>query len=329
MKDKQSMKIDDKMLLVNQKIEEFLLTDDSFMNEIMKWQLRSKGKQLRPRLMLMSASFGSWKDRLIEFAAALEILHMASLVHDDIVDDAQQRRGKDSVQYRFGRNAAVYAGDYMVFCVLSKFSYLPSRQQCEVYRSLSNLCKGELMQYENLYNVHLTEEKYIQQIQGKTATLFQIACSIGSIESGCKDSVVESLAEFGKNFGIMFQLQDDLLDCVGAKNMGKRTESDIGLGVYTLPLVHALNDPIARPQLKVLLEEYRNKQQDDVYHKIQNWVIKAGGVEYTIERLKNFREWAIRAIEPLPNIEEKTMLINLSDAICNNAVYIAEQSVAI
>ncbi len=319
--------IDDKMRLVNQKIESFLLTNDSFMNEVMEWQLRSRGKQLRPKLLLLAAAFGKWKDSIAEVAAALEILHMASLVHDDIVDDAQQRRGNDSVQFRFGRNVAVYAGDYMVFCVLSKLSYLPSKQQCDMYRSLSNLCKGELMQYENLHNLQLTEDQYFQQIQGKTATLFQVACSAGAIEGGCKEPVVEALAEFGRHFGIMFQLQDDLLDCIGAQ-MGKPTKTDVGLGVYTLPIIYALNNSSQGMRLKELLEEYRNTRRDDIYVEIQDVIVEAGGVQYAVECMRALREGAIKAIDVLPNNKKKENLMAFFDSIYNKTLQVVDNSVA-
>lgn len=308
--------INEKMTLVNERMDSILDTDDPFMREIMDWILASRGKQLRPRLVLLSSSFGTWNESIIELAASLEVLHMASLVHDDIVDDSPTRRGRDSVYKRFGKHAAVYAGDYMVFAILSHLNHLAPTRLFHVYKMLNKMCNGELSQYENLFNTALTEEAYYKQIEGKTATLFQIACSVGASESGCDDQTIESLSDYGLNFGMMFQIQDDLLDVLGAKTMGKPTDSDIYAGIYTLPVIYALQHESNSGQLLHMLNDYHSNADKKLYEQIIATIYKTGGIEYSINRMFYYKNCAEHSISNLADTDEKSEMIRILDQIC-------------
>lgn len=319
--------LSEKMDRVNREIDRLLQTRDPLMAEVMAWLLSRRGKQLRPAMMLLSAAFGRWNECLIEFAAALEIMHMASLVHDDVVDDAKERRGVESVQSRYGKNVAVYAGDFMIFSVLSNLSFTPTKRQADYFRSLSNLCEGELLQYENLHNTELTKEDYLRRIQGKTATLFELACRVGAMESGCDKLMQQALVAYGNAFGCLFQIQDDLMDFLGASHMGKQTETDLSEGIYSLPVIFTLDSAKGKTQLRPLLQEFQETSDPEVLSAVCRLVEEGEGVVRAVEVLREYKDKAQAALVDLPDIPERMCLWSLAEMVCAGVLSLWEQRV--
>lgn len=245
----------------NLRIEEMLYSDDENMNEVMRWVLAEKGKQLRPRFLIASASLKSKSIDVTEYAAMVEILHTATLVHDDVIDDSPMRRGRESVYKKFGTKLAVYAGDYMLFSVFGKTKIEPSLAHRRMYKALVSVCQGELGQNASLSDLNVTEDRYLKNINGKTAALFRLACELGGSASGMREKYIGKISRFGECYGMMFQICDDLLDYgFGVTQIGKPTNIDIVDGVYTLPLIYAMEDSGISSRVQQLIEETKNKR---------------------------------------------------------------------
>jgi len=308
----------EKMSQVNRKIDSFLSTDDPLMSKVMEWILRRRGKQLRPAIMLLSASFGTWHNRVIDMAAALEIIHTASLVHDDIIDEAGERRGQESVQSRFGKNVAVYAGDFMILSALSNLSSIPTKRQAGYFRSLSEMCRGELLQYENLHNINLTKEDYLRRIHGKTGSLFHLACWMGAEECECTPEIAEALQNFGTSFGYLFQLQDDIMDFVNAAHMGKPTGSDLKDGIYSLPVIFALDAPKTRNALRRLLSRYKAHPDESTLLTIHKIIQQTNALQRSMQVMIEYADEATAALQVLPATAERDCFISLTTNLCEN-----------
>lgn len=267
--------------------------------------LNSSGKLIRPRLLLLCAALGpSWKKlqkRLCILAAMVELTHLASLIHDDIIDEAKYRRGQLSIQSKYGKSAAVYAGDFL----MSRIYYYEAIEHLnESAAVLSNaveqMCCGEIGQALCQFKETITIEEYFCNIKGKTAALFKTACHIGATEAGCTKDIVKKLETFGENLGIMFQLRDDLLDFTSdsmdiiLKEIGKETHKDFKNGIYTMPVIMAMKHPTAKKTLLPLVHENSSRAlTTEEIKKMETYVITYGGIEDTyneIRRLANINK---------------------------------------
>ena len=208
----------------------------------------SRGKRLRPRLLLMASRYGSEfqgsRSRLCRLGALVELVHMASLIHDDIVDDAPLRRGMPTTQSKYGKDMAVYAGDLILSRIVqSLFRDGFMRVGAYFGDTVEAMCLGELGQMEYRGREDITVDQYMSNIYGKTAALCRLACVAGAVESGCSDEVTSQLEQLGINFGYMFQIRDDLLDFISTSaEEGKPTQVDFREGIYTLPVIYAMQD---------------------------------------------------------------------------------------
>lgn len=302
---------------VNRHIKRLLKSDNAKMQEVMDWVLQEKGKQLRPKLVLLSSKFGKSQNDATEFAAILEIVHMASLVHDDVIDEADTRRGKLSVQKKFGKNMAVYAGDYMIFAAFGSGNLEYNEDFRKLYKTMNQICYGELGQNEWLYNMDISVEEYIRNITGKTASMFQLACEVGGIIGEADKETAKNLADYGKYFGILFQIQDDLLDYRSdEKTIGKPIYQDFANGIYTLPILFALKDVELKRRLLKMKSQIEGKgitkmQCDELTEIIQS----ANGFEKCYEKAREYYDLAKKALESLPEQDEKEYLQMLIDNI--------------
>ncbi len=257
----------------------------------------ASGKMIRPWLLLQCSSFGPYagerKDRLAMLAAMVELTHQASLIHDDIIDEAPYRRGKLSLQKQYGKHAAVYAGDFL----MSRIYYYEAKEKLNeaamiLSETVEHMCEGEIGQELCRYREDATQEEYLRNIEGKTAALFRSACRIGAMEAGCTPEVIEKLSEFGKNLGIMFQLRDDLIDFLSdSREEGKETHKDFRDGIYTMPVLKAMQEETCRQELLPLMR--RSLEQDltpsEIAH-MEETVIRYGGVDATRSQIRSIQE---------------------------------------
>lgn len=285
---------------------------------ILKYVLKQKGKKIRPLLVLLSAKLvGNINDRTYTAAILVELLHTATLIHDDVVDDAKIRRGIASINAVWKNKAAVLIGDYLLSKGLlvslenDEFEFLKITSE-----AVKRMSEGELLQIQRSRKFDATEETYFEIISYKTASLIKTCCKLGAFSATNNKEYIEKLATFGENLGIAFQLRDDLLDYMGRKKLlGKSIGNDIKEKKFTLPLLYSLNHAPKNVSYEIikLIKGNSVKKFSSVY----NFVNSYGGIEHTNEKTKYYCELARENLKIFKNSEAKTALNNLIDFISN------------
>jgi len=276
------------------------------------------GKMLRPAFLLLSAKFGEYdSDKMHNLAAAIEMMHMATLIHDDVVDESKLRRGIETIQHKYSKEYAVYIGDFLFcqcFIMLSEVGYSTEILR-EISKAISKICMGEIRQYNIRYARNTSLKKYIKIISGKTAALFAISFYAGSKESKCSEKTSKLLGRVGYYIGMAFQIIDDLLDYSGdTKKLGKNAQSDLIKGYYTLPLIYAMADD-AEHRISVILEK-SSLSNDDVTN-IIILVNKYKGIEKAQNLADKYTKKAFDFIEKLPECESKAIIKDITQKLLN------------
>ena len=274
--------------------------------------LESGGKMVRPAYLIL---FSMWnenrnKEEVHAVAAALELLHVATLLHDDVIDEADTRRGQETISARFGNRVAIYAGDYLLtvcYQLLSKYS--PDLAGIQLPTDgMMRVVEGELLQMEESYKTDVTVQDYLKRIDGKTAQLFMLSCMMGERFSGMGE--LERDRHIGNSIGMAFQLLDDILDYeVSSSEFGKPVLEDVAQGVYTMPLIASLQK--CEKELLPLLEKKNQLTAPDRLA-IQKLVVNAGGVETAKDFASKYTMKAIHQIEKLPEANAKSMLLEIT-----------------
>ena len=277
--------------------------------------LESGGKMVRPAYLIL---FSMWnenrnKEEVHAVAAALELLHVATLLHDDVIDEADTRRGQETISARFGNRVAIYAGDYLLtvcYQLLSKYS--PDLAGIQLPTDgMMRVVEGELSQMEESYKTDVTIQDYLKRIDGKTAQLFMLSCMMGERFSGMGE--LERARHIGNSIGMAFQLLDDILDYeVSSSEFGKPVLEDVAQGIYTMPLIASL--PKCEKELLPLLEKKNQLTAPDRLA-IQKLVVNAGGVETAKDFASKYTMKAIHQIEKLPEADVKSMLLKITSQL--------------
>ena len=284
----------------------------ALLDRIMQYIVKRKGKQLRPMFVLLSAKLGGEITETSYRAASLvELLHTATLVHDDVVDESMERRGFFSINALWKNKIAVLVGDYL----LSKGLLLSlNNKDHEVLRLLSEavrqMSEGELLQIEKSRNLNLNEEVYYEIINGKTASLLASACAAGACSTFSDEASVEKMRVFGQKVGMAFQIKDDLFDYSNA-DIGKPTGNDIKEKKLTLPLIYTLNNcpaDIKRKIIRIIKNE--NTQKEKVAYVI-SLVEQYGGIEYANKKMNAFRDEALALLHEFPQTQVRDALEEL------------------
>ncbi|MBW0159762.1 MAG: polyprenyl synthetase family protein [Sediminibacterium sp. Gen4] len=273
----------------------------ALLDRIMQYIVKRKGKQLRPMFVLLSARLGGEvNDSTYRAASLVELLHTATLVHDDVVDDAMERRGFFSINALWKNKIAVLVGDYL----LSKGLLLSlNNKDHEVLSILSEavrlMSEGELLQIEKARKLNLKESIYYEIINGKTASLLASACAAGASTTFTDQQDVEKMRLFGEKVGMAFQIKDDLFD-YGSEDVGKPTGNDIKEKKLTLPLIYTLNQCTADVRRKIIyIIKNENTQKDKVKFVIDS-VIATGGIAYATQKMFAFRDEALEILHQFP-----------------------------
>ncbi|HEY5560944.1 MAG TPA: polyprenyl synthetase family protein [Clostridiaceae bacterium] len=270
------------------------------------------GKQLRPAFLIIAARFGEFnKEEIYPLAAVIEMLHMGTLVHDDIIDDSMLRRGIETVQAKLGKEYAVYIGDFL-FCrcfkILSEHSSLKSINIDS--NTMSRMCMGEIGQFSSKFNQQVSVNKYLKRISSKTAELFSLSFYTGAVESKCSNKLSRDLSKIGHNIGMAFQIIDDILDFTGdEKVIGKPKGNDIKQGIYTLPLIYVLQKESLR--LSPILS--KNSFDEIDINNIVNIVKELGGIEKSRALAVRYTERSFDLINTLPSCESKNLLLKITE----------------
>jgi heptaprenyl diphosphate synthase len=274
-------------------------SDDPFLGDVASHLVKAGGKRLRPALTLCTGyavhGLGPAPDDVITGAVAVELVHLGSLYHDDVIDEAATRRGVPSVNARWSNIVAILAGDYLLARASELAASLGAPVAGLLAGTIGELCRGQVLELQHLFDVDRTEERYFSAISGKTAALFATACRIGGMVSGLEGASLDSITEFGRHVGVCFQIVDDVLDVTGSDaSLGKPAGNDLLEGVYTLPVILAL----ARiPELRDLLGRKLDDAQLDEARRL---AASDGAVDAALDAA---REQAARADKVLAATE--------------------------
>lgn len=288
---------------------------DSFVRNPIFEMIEAGGKMLRPSLLILSSKFGNYDSkRVLPIAAAIELLHTATLIHDDIIDNSQIRRGMESIQSKIGKDAAVYAGDY----IIARSFMLINEQYDEsmihnLSKKISQICIGELKQYRFRYNSNISIYDYIKIVSAKTAALFSLSMYIGAYLGDLEEKNARIFGLTGLRVGIAYQIIDDCLDYCGTDaTILKSSHNDLKQGFYTLPLICALQND-KKGSLKSLIET-TNFNSNDTY-KVYNLVIEKNGVEDAKKIAQKYTEKAFDALKRLPECESRSILSDIISSL--------------
>lgn len=277
--------------------------------------LKAGGKRLRPIIVLLSGKFGLYSlETLKRVAVPLELIHMATLVHDDVIDDAETRRGQLTVKSKWDNRIAMYTGDYIYAKALTVVTEL---ENVRIHQILSGaivqMCIGEMEQIRDFFNVEQSVRNYLLRIRRKTALLIAISCQLGAMATGAPDKVSNALYRFGYNVGMSFQITDDLLDICGTeKAIGKPPGSDLRQGNITLPVLYALNDGTVRDRLLHEIDLIRESDGQGSSANAVKLVRSSRGVEMAERLADRYIAKALHALKDLPDIPAKRNLTEIA-----------------
>ena len=246
------------------------------------------GKRMRPMLILLAAkNFGKVSEVTQNAAVGLELLHTASLVHDDVVDESKERRGQASVNASYDNKVAVLVGDYILSTALLRVSLTDNQKIIQLLAELGRtLAAGEILQLSNIQNQEISESVYYQIINNKTAALFEACAKIGAISAGATDEEVAAAAKFGQNIGMIFQIRDDIFDYFDSKEIGKPTGNDMVEGKLTLPVIYALNNSHLESMHTLARKVKAGTVNPDEIAVLVEFTKEQGGIEYAERRME-------------------------------------------
>lgn len=279
--------------------KESMTYGEGMLAQVLEHIRNRSGKQMRPMLiLLMAKNYGVINDATQHAAVGLELLHTASLVHDDVVDESAERRGQASVNATYDNKVAVLVGDFILSTALLHVSitqrYDIVRSLAELGRTLSN---GEILQLTSIQNQAISEEVYYQVIKQKTAALFEACAGIGAMSAGASEEDVEAAKKFGQNLGIIFQIRDDIFDYYDSKEIGKPTGNDMAEGKLTLPVIYALYKTQDEEMFQLARKVKNLTVSSDEIARLVAFTKEQGGIEYAEKRMQEFRREAMTFLE--------------------------------
>ncbi|MBQ2951351.1 MAG: polyprenyl synthetase family protein [Prevotella sp.] len=265
---------------------------DGMLAQVLDHIRKRAGKRMRPMLiLLMAKNYGSVSEVTQHSGVGLELLHTASLVHDDVVDESSERRGQASVNATYNNKVAVLVGDYLLSTALLHVSLTGNQQIVQYLAELGRtLAKGEILQLSNISNSEISEDVYYQVIKQKTAALFEACCAIGALSAGAVSEEVEAARLFGQNLGIAFQIRDDIFDYYDSEEIGKPTGNDMAEGKLTLPVIYALNSTGNSDMNELAHKVKEGRVSADEISRLVEFTKKHGGIEYAEQKMDYFRQ---------------------------------------
>lgn len=283
---------------------DILKSDDDLLNRVLLHISKRTGKMMRPTLtMLLAKSLGEINDLTYSAALSLELLHTASLVHDDVVDESKERRGLPSVHSLFDNKVAVLVGDYLLASSLK----CASESTLEIVNVISRLGKhlseGELLQLSNISSTSFSEDVYFRVIQNKTADLFAACGQVAALSQNADKEILERYRKFGLLLGLVFQIKDDIFDYLNNVEIGKPTANDMREGKLTLPALYALNNSGDEEMKKLALRIRSLNATDAEIHQFIAWVIEQGGITYAEKKMEEICKDALSLIQDVKDAE--------------------------
>lgn len=314
--------LDNELSVLEENLTSKLIQKDSLLQGIVTYIFQAGGKRLRPALsFLIARSTGGITNKHIKLAELTELIHTASLIHDDIIDSSKLRRGKETINSLWNDKISVITGDFLFAQASIRLGELENTEIVKIYANvLSDLCEGEIEQYSSKFNPDISWDYYIKKSTTKTASLFAAACKSAALLNNQPDKVVQQANDYGLYTGIAFQIVDDTLDFTSSsKDLGKEVGTDLKQGIITAPALYAIssNDERAK-QLKILIENRFGINTDNYekdFDKAIRLVHELGGCEKAKQLANNYILKAKNCLEFITNIESKTCLIKAADSI--------------
>jgi len=310
--------IQDELQAFNARFREAVKSNVPLLDRIMRYVVKRKGKQIRPMFVLFSAKLcGEINETTYRAASLVELLHTASLVHDDVVDDATERRGFFSVYALWKTKASVLIGDYLLAKgLLLSLDHDDFRILQLLSEAVRKMSEGELLQMEKARTLHVKEETYYEIIKNKTASLLSSACAAGAWSAAGDEHMTTELKNFGELIGMAFQIKDDLFDYL-ADDVGKPTGNDIKEKKLTLPLIYTLNKADDKTRRKIIHMVKKSAKRNQDIKQVIETVRQAGGIEYAQTRMQDFYQQAKEILQKFPENDGKKGLETLTGFVIN------------
>lgn len=293
-----------------------LESDNPILESINAFIFQQSGKKLRPMLVILAARLLADKvnPATIQAAIAMELLHTASLVHDDVVDDTLERRGTQSVNARWGNKVAVLSGDYMLSTALMQVAHTDNIKILKAVSFIGlQLSDGEILQLSATQQSKVSETQYFKIIQKKTAYLFSVCSEVGALSVNASEEEIEHLKKFGEYLGFCFQIKDDIFDYYQDINIGKPTGNDIRDGKVTLPLIYALKNATEDESSKIIAWIRMKDFTAENVEYISRFAVENGGLEYAARCMEDFKNKAIDELNGFEDNVFKKALINCAE----------------
>lgn len=309
--------IREEMKLFEKKFYDSMRSSVPLLDKITRFIVKTKGKQIRPISVFLCAKLvGEINEKTFRGASIIELIHTATLIHDDVVDESLKRRNFFSINALWKNKIAVLVGDYL----LSKSVILSTENQDSdllnvVSKTIKEMSEGELLQLEKARKLDITEEVYFEIIQKKTASLITACCEIGAISAGAIPEIVEKMSRFGNYVGIAFQIRDDIFDYLDTNIIGKPIGIDIKEQKMTLPLIFALKTASEKERkyyFNIVKNQNKNAQKTE---ELIKFVKKQGGIDYALQTMEDYRKKALEILETFPENDAKKSLTLLLDYI--------------
>jgi len=284
-----------------------LTHEDGLLGAALQHIRQRGGKRMRPMLILLTAkNYGAVSSVTQHAAVGLELLHTASLVHDDVVDESAERRGQASVNATYDNKVAVLVGDYILSTALLHVAKTGKQRIVEYLATLGRtLAAGEILQLTNIQNQEISEDVYYQIIKNKTAALFEACAAIGALSAGASEDDVRKAGQFGQDLGIMFQIRDDIFDYYDSAEIGKPTGNDMAEGKLTLPVIYALNSYHMESMMTLARKVKQGGVNADEIAVLVEYAKQAGGIEYAEQRMRDYHRLCQQYIDE--NVKNKAI----------------------
>lgn len=294
-----------------------MLHSNALLNDVLQRISKRKGKMLRPLLTLLSAKLlGEVGQETISTALTFEFFHTASLVHDDVVDESDERRGETSVNSAYSNKVAVLVGDYLLANCLQTSAASSSLELVNIVsRTAQVLADGELLQLRSVFNQDISEEVYFHIIRAKTAALFSACAEAGARSVGAPEADVERMRRFGESIGICFQIKDDIFDYVGGAEIGKPTGNDMAEGKLTLPVIHVLHAERDESMFRLAQRIKNGRVSSDEIDTLVRFTIEHGGIEYAVRKMEYYAAQARQVLAPYPDGSVRRALLEYVDYV--------------
>ncbi|WP_309087711.1 heptaprenyl diphosphate synthase component II [Domibacillus sp.] len=300
--------------LIEQELEHAVRSSSSILEEASVHLLQAGGKRIRPVMLLLGAKFGDYDIHRVKYAAAtLELIHMASLVHDDVIDDAVIRRGEHTVKAEWDNRIAMYAGNYIFAAALDSMTRIKEVEAHQILsHTMTELCIGEIIQIQDKYRYDQHLRDYLRRIKRKTAILIAASCQLGAIAAGAPASIHRKLYDFGYNVGMSFQITDDILDFTASeKELGKPAGGDLLQGNITLPVLYAMQDRDMRTRITSIHAHSSREEIDDIIARLK----RSDAIEQSHALSRRYLDRALAILTELPPGRHRNSLRDIAHFI--------------